>query len=133
MEFTPISMTDQDSLDDLVGQVLNNIRFMREKEVPELPTDEQAEEWTRALFTGRGGKLRRRTNPAKDADDNVRAVFGLMRWHAFGGDLTGLFMAQMRADKDVWSFIETYVACLMAMFGKHSPAVAAWQRTGLFG
>jgi hypothetical protein len=127
----PVNLTRKDSLDDLIGQLDPWFARLRDKDFPDVPDDETWHAWTRALFTEHGGLRRRKTAP-KGADNNIRALFGLMRWHGSGGNLEGLFIAQMTADKDKWPLMETYTTCLMAAFGFQSSAVAAWQRTGLF-
>lgn len=96
-----------------------------------IPTDEEVVAWTQSLFTDHGGRLRvRRTSP-KAATNVERAVHGLFRWHQSGGSLEGMFIARWNAG-EAWDRVDTYIDVLLVASGRTSPALAAWQRTGLF-
>jgi hypothetical protein len=96
----------------------------------ELPSHDEIAQWTAALFTDRGGRLRQRSAPAKGATNVERAVHGLTRWHSSGGSLEGLFIAKWNAG-EAFDRVDTYVDLVLVASGRRS-AAAAWAATGLF-
>jgi hypothetical protein len=131
---TPDRIGTPATLDELVAQLEAWRSFAAGRGIEDVTDAETWEGYVRALFTDRGGKLRRRKSPAKGATGNVRAVFGYLRFLGSGGSLEGLFCAQWQAEsKSDWAAIETFGLVLKEAFGQASPALDAWRRTGLFG
>lgn len=125
------------SVDDLVDAVTAALALLRDLppgeggEILPTPSDIEADQWIREVWTDRGGSLRPRKTLARDASDEARALAGIMRWHQSGGDLTGLMIARMTAG-DAFDRVDTLstVTRIVAGAGR-SRAVAAWERTGL--
>lgn len=119
---------------DLVDLLVPWFHHLAESSVIEpghVPSDDEVAQWTAALFTDHGGRLRVRRSPAKGASDVERAVHGVFRWHGSGGSLEGLFIAKFNAG-EAFDRVDTYVSVLLVASGRRSSALAAWQRTGLF-
>ncbi len=130
----PARIDSPPSLEALVSELEAWRAFAAERGIEDVTDAETWELYVRALFTDRGGELRRRKSPAKGASRNVRAVFGYLRFLGSGGSLEGLFCAQWQAEsKADWAAIETFGLILQEAWGRRSPALDAWKRTGLFG
>lgn len=134
---TPI-ITKASSVDDLVDAVCAAVDLLGERGTlppDELPGHVEVSRWIRDVWTDRPlrGKaiLRMRKSLTKDATDGSRALAGILRWHNSGGDLTGLMMARFTAG-DLFDRVDTTATVIRVVAGAGtSPAVAAWERTGL--
>lgn len=125
-----LDLTTSHKVQDLQEALKPLFARAREVGIEDVPDEATVDEWTAALFTDRGGKLRRRKQAGKDANDDIRSLFGVMEWHHSGGNLMGLMIAQVRTNK--FDEIATYAQLMLVAFGHESSALDAWKRTGLF-
>lgn len=119
-------------LADLLVLWVERLRVVGSIAAEEIPSDAEVRAWIGALFTDRGGRLRRRKSLPKGTNPTVLGLQALLKFHGSGGNLEGLFYAKWQAGED-WPKVETFGAVLLLAFGKRSHAVEAWARTGLVG
>lgn len=62
----------------------------------------------------------------------AHAFHKMMGWHTSSGDITGLMMLSFMLSREDFDMMESTVVLFRAALRLPSPAVEAWDRTGLF-